>query len=217
MVVAVVFLSILLVTTCNKKNKVIDNYSTILKIHNYTIKYSKDVNGNTHAEKQVAEADIKSLHDVYGNTIDSLTKLLKIKDKQLQSYTGISTKDTGTVKLRVDTIYTDSISQYNFNYKDKWLTINGYLNQDSHLDYTINDSLGITVYNKKQGLFKSPVTIINVYSLNPREKINGITNFQILTKTPSRFGLGLYAGYGWNGTQLTPSAGISLTYTLIRF
>ena len=218
LLLVIAVLLITLINTCNRQGKVIDNIKSIAKISNSPITYKKDIEGTVHAEKQLAVADISILKEQYYKyVIDSITKRLSVKEKQLLSFTGISTIDTGSVKLKIDTTYIDSIPQTEFEYNDKWVSFKGYIGKSDYLEYSIYDSLGITVYQKNKGLFKNSVPIINVYSLNPKVKIAGLTGFSIPVKQPSKFGLGAYIGYGWNGNSFSPSIGLSLTYTLIRF
>lgn len=134
------------------------------------------------------------------------------KSAKPQQITAVGTVTKGTIKPIVDTVYLkDSTTAYNFRYNDSWLSLNGTIGKTPVINYLFRDSLVLTTYRKKKKLY------INAYSLNPNVQLTGITNLQIANDKQTRFAIGPYIGYGWNGRKWSPSMGISVQYSLIKF
>ncbi|RFM30017.1 hypothetical protein [Deminuibacter soli] len=207
-------------TTCFKKAQQNQVLTKLVETKNDTLQHKKDEAGREHGEKIMAEADIALLKTAYTQQIDSITAILKIKDDQLQSYTGITTTTSGTVRPRIDTIYLDSGRQeYGLNYNDRWLSLKGTIGAKPILNYTLQDSLVITTYTKKTGLFglgKKEV-YIDAFSLNPNMRVTGLTGFRVPVKQPGRWSIGPFIGYGYSGNKWAPTGGFSIQYSLIRF
>lgn len=131
------------------------------------------------------------------------------KPKQI---TTVGTITKGTIKPIVDTVYLkDSTTAYNFKYNDNWLSLNGTIGKESIINYQFKDSIVLTTRRKKNKLY------IDGYSLNPNVQLTGITHLQLTNDKQTRFAIGPYVGYGWNGRKWSPSIGISVQYSLVKF
>lgn len=74
-------------------------------------------------------------------------------------------------------------------------------------------------YKKRSWLLAPYRYYTDILSPDPRIKIGGLQNLTIESHRPTRWGLGLQAGYHYNPAtkQFTPSVGVGLSYNLIRF
>lgn len=197
--------------------------STISHINDTATKY-RDQYDIEHAEKIMIQGDYQSLKDLYKDDIDDLTKRLKIKPKVIDQFIKVGTEVAQTLEpkiIYVDTTKSKEYPTYNFEYLDKYLTLNGSINKDSSkIFYTSTDSLGLTVYTRKSGFLKTKKdTYIDVFSYNPNVKIKSITSVKLDTKyKSSRIGIGPYVGLNYNisNNKISPSLGIGIHYSLIR-
>jgi hypothetical protein len=198
---------------------VFTNIERIREIRDDSISYWRDKFGREHAQKEMAQAGLSVIQSVYGPIIDSVLTALNIQGKQLQQLTLVGLQNSNTVSLKVDTVFLDSSQHYNFSYQDRWIDLDGRIGKDSYLNYSTFDSLVITGYIKKYGFLGlgRRETMVDVYSINPHSKISGLQGISIQKERAKRFGLGPYAGFGWNGRQWSISGGIALTYDILKF
>jgi hypothetical protein len=132
------------------------------------------------------------------------------KQKGVHEATAIGTTASGFLYPTVDTVYlSDSTTAYKLRFHDRWLDLNGEIGKEPVINYRFTDSIIITAYQKHKK------TYVDAYSLNPNVHLTGITALRMLNK--QHFTIGPYAGYGWNGKAFTPSVGISLQYSFIKF
>lgn len=59
----------------------------------------------------------------------------------------------------------------------------------------------------------------NLDSLNifHSTEVRCVTKTEIIRERAKRWGIGIQAGYGWNGEKFTPYIGAGVTYTFLRF
>jgi hypothetical protein len=139
------------------------------------------------------------------NTVKSQTK-----QKNVREVTAIGVTASGSFHPTIDTVYLpDSTTAYKLRFNDHWLDLNGEIGKVPVINYRFTDSIIITAYQKHRK------TYIDAYSLNPNVHLTGITGLRMLNR--QHFTIGPYAGYGWNGKAFTPSVGISLQYSFIKF
>ena len=199
------------------RNKAITATHTVRFALHDTVTHIVDKAGREHGEKPVSEADIATLHEVYGKMLDSVALSIGALKKNIQYLTAVSTYTAGTVAPIVETVYVSGKKALSLHYKDEWISLEGTLTDTPSIDYKVYDSIIATTYSKRTGLFKGKETFINIYSLNPHTRINQITGMRVQHSTPGRFGIGPYVGYGYNGYTWSPSIGISAHYSIIRF
>lgn len=186
-------------------------------IKNDSVIYFRDLFYTEHATRQVVEADLLSIKAHYSATMDSIKKRTGIKDKDIEAITAVSTATSGKITPVVDTLRSlDSTTGYRLSYHDDWIKLQGEIGKTPTISYLLKDSLIFTTYQKRIGLFRK-ATYLDGYSLNPAVHISGVTAIQISSEKSKRAGIGPYLGYGWNGSQWVPSAGISIHYSLIKF
>ncbi|GAA3917250.1 hypothetical protein GO495_20035 [Chitinophaga oryziterrae] len=142
---------------------------------------------------------------VFLNAVKSQTK-----QKEVQEATAISTTASGFLHPAVDTVYLpDSTTIYKLRFHDRWLDLTGEIGKEPVINYRFTDSIIITAYQRHKK------TYVDAYSLNPNVHLTGITALRMINR--QHFSIGPYAGYGWNGKTFTPSVGISLQYSFIKF
>jgi hypothetical protein len=166
--------------------------------------YWKDRYGTEHITRLAADANVLSSKKL----LDSVKARINNKP---QTITAVGATTSGTVKPVIDTIYLDSTTEYNFKYNDQWLSLDGTIGKSSLINYRFTDSIIITTYKKNNQ------TYIDGYSLNPNVHLTGITALRLTTDKQTRFAIGPYVGYGWNGGGGALSIGISLQYSILKF
>ncbi|WP_343302838.1 DUF6549 family protein [Chitinophaga niabensis] len=215
-VALLVVIGILATRSCHRKEKVITSIETIQDIRDDSVRFWQDLAGREHAEKQVAEGSISALKIYYKSEIDSLKRIFRMKENALQSFVSAQTETKGSVVLKVDTVYGDTSKTYQFHYDDRWISLQGEIAKEPFIRYSVRDSITFVTYSKKKGLFTKE-TYVDGFSQNPNTRITGLTGIRVNNAKSKRFGVGPYAGYGFNGTRWTPSAGIAIQYSLINF
>lgn len=208
-----------------------------------TPKQYTDADGTVHTEvKAFTDADMANVNEYYQGVIKNLTDKLKgnVKPSDVKDATIITSKVDGKFKPNIDweKIYTPDSNIYlpnpidtskfkqllavgkvdsvqKITYKDRWLNLNGYVHPDSTWEYTMFDSINIIGYEKKTGFLKREI-FIDVTSNNPHTKIESLKAFRIQPK-PKTWGIGISAGYIFDGTTIKPGISIGLTKTFIRW
>ena len=202
--------------SCFRKEKENSILKDVVESKNDSTTFWKDAAGREHAQRKVVEANISTIKAVFRAEIDSITGVLKIREKDIQGFISAGHQTSGEIKPRIDTVQTPTDTSYLLQYDDRWLSLSGRVGKVSFLRYQVRDSLIFTTYSKRVGLFRREV-YLDGYSLNPSAQITGITSLRISAPAVHRFGAGPYVGYGFDGRQWAPSAGISVHYSLIKF
>lgn len=212
-----IFIWIAIFKTCNKPVHPEPSAKVEKTKKEPPVKY-KDKGGTTHTEKKVAVADVKTIKASYQKIIDSLTDVIKIKDKQLKDVVAVGTKTTGTFKPVIDTIYIDSIPTVTASFSDNYLSIFGVVNEDSTWTYSYHDSLMLTTYWKKSGFLKLKKTLmLDAFSMNPNTTIEGLSAIKISEAKPKKWAIGFNVSYGYDGVKWKPVVGVGINYNIIRF
>lgn len=186
------------------KNEVVNNY------------YRDSIKHTVFKEKIVETINEKQL--AIGKTYaDSLEKALKISIKKIDQVSKINAELVARLKLRE---FTQSNGDKVLTHKDKYLNLNYYPNTDS-VDFRYNIRLNEARHKDRKWLFGKTNYYVDVFSDDPRVKINGLNSYRIRGQPQSRWGIGLHAGYGVavnNGVlQTTPVIGLGINYNLINF
>jgi hypothetical protein len=152
-------------------------------------------------------------------TVDSLAKILSIKEKEISNYKQIISKtDFSKATAQIDTIYIDkdSFPVYEYKYRDDFLEYYAIASKDS-LKYNkllVIDSLYLLEASKKIGkkIFKE----LTVKNTNPSVVITDLKSLSFETpKEYSKFSLGAHLGY--NVFTQQPTISIGLNFDVIRF
>lgn len=211
-----IIITALSLRSCLRKEKENIALQNAVLIKEDSTSFWKDSLGRVHAQKRQLEGNINSLRTLYKAQLDSIARTLKIKENDIQGVTMLKTTGSGSLTPKIDTLTVDSSFQYKFSYSDKWLTLDGIISSKPLLRYSYSDSLIITTYSKRLGLFRRQ-TYLDAYSLNPNLHIANVTGIKVTPLPSGRFGFGPYFGYGFNGHELGFTFGLSVHYSLIRF
>lgn len=198
-------------------------YSGIISAKNDTVRTWQDEAGRWRAEATIAQVSKKDLQDFFSLESKQIREDFDIKLKNVTGYLRASMYTGDTVLLKTDSTTRIIVQNKNgsdtaiFHYTDIWSRFDATLhNSQLNLSYQVRDSVTFVSSTKRSGLFGPIHTVLNGIGYNPNTHINGITGIDI--KAPDRrFGIGPYIGYGWNGNKWSPSAGISVHYSLFKF
>lgn len=188
------------------KNEIVKHYHTDSVRH--TIFKEKIIENNANSKNLAIGKDY----------IDSLQTALKISIDKMEQVSKINAELTAKLHLKEKT-QEDGTRVLTHN--DKYLNLSYYPHSDS-VDFAYNIRLNEVRYKQKKWLFGKPQHFIDVFSDDPRVQINGLKSYRIRGEPPSRWGLGLHAGYGFhiapNATlKPTPIVGLGINYNLIEF
>jgi len=183
----------------------------------------KDKYNNEHFKSERLQVD-KAVLQVHS---DSLAKLLKIKSKQIQSYSfiksGISIDKPLTTQTLTDTIYIDNTKQVveykTFAYNDKWIDIKGEVGRNDQIHISGSDTLTRVDYWKRKWALGKKHYYSDFSNKNPYIKIQGLKLVESIVDK-KRFSIGPYVGVGYQFDDLsTPKIqfGLSVQYGLIQF
>jgi hypothetical protein len=185
-----------------------------------SVRYWRDRTGQEHASKKLAQADYEQLIDLYRHDIDSVSARLSIRPKQITGIGEASTNDSGRFISVLTPVYIhDTVEKsaprkaYVFSHSDRWLTIRGEIDTDVSINYLVRDSITITTYWKRKWFGGKKEYYIDGYSANPNCSVYGLTGIKATDKSPSRIGVGLFAGVGYN---LKPTVGVGVYYSLFN-
>ncbi|MFJ1474897.1 hypothetical protein ACILE9_11640 [Capnocytophaga cynodegmi] len=143
---------------------------------------------------------------------DSLEQALRISIDKMNQVSKINGKLTAQLKLQ-------ATQNEDKHYKDKWLSLTYDPRSDIvNLDYNVN--LNLVRYSDKRWFGGIKKHYIDIFSDDPRVKIQGLQTFQIAEKPPAKMALALQGGYGVtlnNPLKVSPYIGVGLSYNLIHF
>ena len=196
-----------------------------IAIHHYL-----DDSGKKHTETTViAVVNTASLNDIYAHLIDSISKVLHTKGKDIKSTALIGTITESSFKPSIEMVKKplskDSASSQELtfqnedakvDYKDKYLTLHGNTNKDSLWHYSVTDSLIIVTYLKRKGWFEQQL-YIDASTANPNTTIKGMKAIAIDGFNPHKWGIGIQLGYGFNGERMSPMVAVGIQRSIIRF
>lgn len=215
------------------KKEDINNYDEIVKNLSDSVSYYRDAANNLHSVIAQNQGDQTVIQKAFQSTIDSITKTLKIKDKQIEAYVGIIQNTKGNFIAKIDTVYShDSTTilngllvvdtSYIIPYKDKWIDFTGTFHpaeQTFSAKYSLTDSLSIVSYSKSTGFLGlgAKKYLIDISSNNPSSTITNIHNFELINEKPKRFGIGPTVSVIYMNSKFSVVPGLGITYSLIRF
>ena len=212
-----------------------DKYISTPTIDSATVKiaaptYHTDDSGIVHAQNKVVAplAPIKgtetvaqaSLVNYYNGIIAQLSARLKVQSERINTVTQVGTNTSGEFKPIKDTEYVtlgDTSKRIEeISYADKWITIKGNINDTTQWKYSVNDSLTIVTYQKKTGWFTHEL-YADAFAENPNTHIKGLQSIRLDLPKPTKWGIGIDCGYGYNGIKFSPVVSIGIQRTLLRF
>jgi hypothetical protein len=211
---------ILLGKECNPSPKVVAPIDSII--------YWRNMAGKIVASQQGAKEQFELR---YKHLEDSLAKVYKTKVKWLQEY--IIARTSGTSDLPA----VDNSKQYEYaqvivhgdtcppaiqrmrqrfhnNYYDALIQIG----DSSYMRLRSVDTITVLWKKVKQGnLFHRKTLLqLDISSANPDTKIEGLKTYKTPPIKPKRVGIGMQAGYEFDGKRFRPYFGLGFSYNLIR-
>lgn len=185
-----------------------------------SIAYWRDQFNREHAKtSQIEITDKSQLPASMQGEYDSLLKLYRLKDKNLQEYTKALIEARGHVDARLIAIHdtfnsnsTDTIvGDLAFDYRDRYMDMSGVVEADSvHINYAVEAPITVTQYWKRKWFLGSKQYFIDGYSDNPNVHISNLHEVRIKEKVPSRWGVGPMVG--WNLFDNKPFLGVGVFY-----
>ena len=176
-----------------------------------SVRYYQNKLGQEIAVKTALNGDKEALELLLSNTESELRELAKkFKDVQAAGQIKTITK-IDTIKIGYEVPVPFEFSR-DWQKKDPFYSISWHSTQEG---ITIN-SLEIPntlsfVIGKKKGEY-----LIEAVNSNPNIKTTGLDSYTL--KVPKkRFGLSVFAGYGFGDSGLTPLVGVGVGYNLIEF
>lgn len=220
-ILGLLIIVLILLNTCNRiKTKVIVDQAITQsdkverkQIDLQDVKIWKDKYNNEHLKLEV----IKVQKIVMEHYADSLARLLKIKPKQIQSVANVKSSVELKEKLVVDTVYVDSTKSYStFKWSDKWISIKGDIGNTDSISIVGIDTLTKIDYWKRNWILGKKRYYTDISNQNPHIKLTGFKSVEVIGKKEKRLGIGPYIGLQFNGTTISPSLGVALSYQLIK-
>jgi hypothetical protein len=200
---------------CNKPKEEAEPSRKIEKIKSKPPTTYRDTGGTIHTVKEVSKAEIATIKASYQRIIDSLTGVLRIKEKQIADINQVGTTTTGTFKPDIEVVYVGADEVYEVSFKDRWFEMKGTVGKEEKWKYSVKDSITLVTYWKKTGFLKlGRKLVLDGFSQNPNTKIDGLTAIKIDKARPKKWGIGVNV---IDGKQWKPYVGVGLTKTLIRF
>lgn len=165
--------------------------------------------------------------EVFQNRVDSMSKLLDIKTKQINQIThikqGLNIKRKLNTDIIYDTVFIDGESKVNqitnFNYSDRWIDIRGNIGRSDSIYIKGVDTLIRTDYWKRSWLLGKKKHYVDFVNKNPYFEIQGLKEIE-LKKESSKWSVGPSIGIGvvyGQKIEFRPIVGLSLQYKLIEF
>lgn len=217
------------------RHQVIENNTLIeaIKDKEAKIVYYKDQTGKEHARVNQVTASKKQIEFLFKGKLDSVSKELNIKSKQITDYIQVINSTAGKFTSKVDTFFTPgvvvkiqgkdsivkTIDYLGTNYKDAWLDFKAKIkNGTFEGQYTIKDSLELVSYWKRTGFLGlgKKDYFIDISSKNPNSKIQNAKNFKIQSPKDNKIGIGIIGGFGLDVKDFRPSPfiGVGVYYKI---
>jgi len=194
--------------------KTVNNVAELVKLESSKPRIEVDKEGKTHVIKEIVYVTDDQASLLYRAQIDTLTRSLKLKDKQIAGMITIAGKADVDIKPVIDT------ASKTVAYNSKWLSFSGNLS-DNLFKVSIRDSLTLAFVKHRYGLFHLKERIeINAFSNNPAMRYYSINSWMIpeTRNNKSSIGLGVTLGYGIQLSNNTVTYGPQATAGLqIRF
>lgn len=222
LVAVILVMVVIILIDCShdgKNSQLLNSWKNVALKSQTETKLWKNQAGLSRAQAEAVEADREVIEAAYGDLVRDLKKQLDIKIRQLQSVSTITTTTGGEVKTvtKDSLIYIDTtrVKAKVFQFRDRWVDLNGYFLRDSlSLQYKFYDSLTLATSWKRKNIFANRELQIDAISANPHSSITGLRTISVKSPVRSRVSIGPFVGVGVNGK---PVVGVGVQYGLIRF
>lgn len=180
------------VKSCKNKKKLIQSEN--IAVHQFdSVKYFNDLYNNEHANVEQLSASKDVITAFFSKKIDSISKELNIKKKQIKGITNSSLVVSDRVITKTNYIHDTTIAEqelinwsgYYFTWADTFATINGYVDSfNTQVVYSINVPLTYTKYWKRKHKFLGirfgrKIYFMDAFSENKQVHIKNLKDIQI--------------------------------------
>lgn len=172
------------------------------------IRHYQDREGLQHAVTTIRENQT-------GAPVTAISKKIAVNPAKIKQVTNAVTTTSDTIPAIATHRVKDTTV---FDYEDDWISIHGVLHDSVQITYRMRDSIWLTAYQKRTGLFRK-VTLLDGFSANPNTTITGLQSISLhtLNRRQARLSIGPSFGYHYAGGKFQWSAGIGIQYNFIRF
>lgn len=202
---------------CKTQKEKTAEISDIVSIKADTVAHWQDEQSRDHGTTRLSEADIVTLKQYYPALVDSLRRMLRIKDKQLQAVHAVSVITAGEVRPIHDTVRIGDSSYNRWSYAGRFLRFEGIATDPPVVRYETFDSLIVTTYWKRKNIFSRKEVFVDAVSLNPNARISGMTSLRVAVEKPKHLSVGAFMGYGTNGKEWAPVVGAGVQISIFSF
>lgn len=159
---------------------------------------TKDINGKTHASKEIIVVQDPKQVASFKKQIDSLQKAMKLKDGEIQGLITAASESklsfTPNIQKIVDSL--KNTVSYTIDYKSKWFDLEGKVPSSEPFLATQRDSITLAFLKKKSGFLNMRTTYIaDIHSSNINMKYYNLRAWEV-PKQKAKIGIGVTIGYG---------------------
>ena len=210
LITTIILIVILLLSlkSCNDKKQKIELLNNQISLLDETYKKKEKVWEDKLGNQHITQTQLQVTQPFFNQKVKSTAKLLKVKPKNISSFTtsslevhikkGLEVNQRDTIIVR-DSIH-DTLRQFSFSYEDKWAMIRGCIGDSidckDSISINLTDSLTITVFKKKH-LFKGDEMKIDIMNQNPYLSLKNLTSISVPVKQ-KKLGVGLTLGIGYS-------------------
>lgn len=189
-----------------------------------TTTHWRDEYNREHAKNKVLQQSFESAQITHKKEIHAAAVLAGVKDKQIEGLMDYVVTLHGQLVGNVDTTQRGDTTS-SFHVSDEFSDIFGFALNDTQqvVNYNMVAPVSWSAYWQRRNVFLgirygNIEHFIDGYSTNPNVRLDSISNVQILTRGPGRWGAGIQCGYGtMDSRNFGPYVGIGVTYNFIRW
>lgn len=181
-IIAAVVAFAIIFKKCNNNAKTVNTVRQIARIDTTEVRRYKDLYGVEHARNELIIATNRDMQLMYGSQIDSLTKQLRIRARQLQSMAIIQYRDTGSIITNTVVVHDTLTGKYvySFNYSDSTVSVWGEVDSASaHVQYQVYAQLNIATFWKRRWFLGRKKYYIDATSPNENIHITNLKGYKI--------------------------------------
>lgn len=219
MLIVVSLYALFMTKTCMHERSENKNLIEAIKLESQKVTYWKDATGKEHAKVTQIQLSHEQMNALHKGRLDSMAKLLGIKQKQITQLITIGTSTKGKINSPIDTTFDEElvitpspndstkhdtvikrVPTYLIKpYNDKWLTFEGFMRKGMfYADYTLRDSLTLITSYKNRGLLGLGRRdfYIDIAADNPNTTITNAKGYKLDGIKERKIGFGFMGGYG---------------------
>lgn len=190
----------------NKPIKTENNVAELVTLNKKPSEQYQDKSGQNHSKKEIIYVNDEQAALLFRSQIDSLTKQMGIKDKQIAGFTTVRGEATHTFIPDITHIK-DSLTgviQSSLSYNSKWFDLHGSLNPGEPLTTKFRDSVNLVFTKEPYGFLKLKERVMaDAFSGNKQMEYTNIKSWQVPDTRNNKAKIGFGATVG-PGVQLGP-------------